>query len=118
MTTPDGSDELDEIIEKRIRIASEQTKSEDEVVHIAWLAKGIDLWHKSNGKVGHSPEEAERYIISSVSRLIADKQAEAVTEFIESIANEGVQKTGTRIKQLDMERWAQHMKELKGETNG
>ena len=59
-----------QLIEERIKVASTQTKSNDDVVQIAWLADGIDLWHRSNGKMGHSPADARRYIISSISRYV------------------------------------------------
>jgi len=72
-----SSSNLEELIEERIKIASTQTTSKDRVVHIAWLADGKDIWNKSNGKRGHSPAEARRYIISSVSRLIAEAETKA-----------------------------------------
>lgn len=68
-------EQLEELIERRIKMASTETKSTDEVVQIAWLADGIDLWHRSSGKMGHSPANARRYIISSITRLIASQKA-------------------------------------------
>lgn len=67
----------DELIEERIKLASTQTKSDDDVVQIAWLADGIDLWHRSGGERGHSPAEARRYIISSITRLVDSAVLEA-----------------------------------------
>lgn len=64
--------ELDELIEKRIKIASTETKSDDRVVQIAWLADGINVWYQTNGERGNSPAEARRFIISSISRLLAE----------------------------------------------
>lgn len=79
-TNQASEDELDNLIEKRIKIASTETKSGDEVVHIAWLADGIDLWNRSNGKFGHSHEDARRYIISSVTRLIRTEKLKLLAE--------------------------------------
>lgn len=73
----DVDSELDELIEQRIKTASTETKSDDPVVQIAWLADGIQVWHSSNGKRGHGPAETRRYIISSISRLIASQRKEA-----------------------------------------
>ena len=69
--------DIDKLIEQRIQDAKNNTKSSDEVVHIAWLARGIDIWHESGGKMGNSPDDAERYIISSVTRLISTAVREA-----------------------------------------
>lgn len=63
---------LGNLIKERIT-ASNGTTSDDRVVQIAWLADGIDLWHKSNGQRGHSPVKARRFIISSMSRLLDEK---------------------------------------------
>jgi hypothetical protein len=87
--------EVDDLIEQRIKIASTESKSNDEVVQIAWLADGIDLWHRSDGKRGHSPAEAQRYIISSVTRLIASKVLEAETKLAKGITLGG--KGGTEL---------------------
>ena len=73
-------DEAKQLNEERVKIASTETKSGDEVVHIAWLADGIDLWNRSNGKFGHSPEDARRYIISSVTRLIRTEKLKLLAE--------------------------------------
>src|SRR4051812_26455238 len=75
--------ELNELIAKRIDIAATQTKSDDEVVHIAWLADGINVWYQTNGDRGNSPEEARRYIISSVTRLLSKAQLQLVDELME-----------------------------------
>lgn len=66
--------DLKELIEWRVQIATNHTKSKDEVVQIAWLADGIDIWHKSDGKRGHSPEQARHYIISSITRLLQSER--------------------------------------------
>lgn len=78
-------EELETLIERRIKEASTATKSSDEVVHIAWLADGIDLWHRSNGKRGHSPTKARRYIISSVSRAIAQAEINGQIKTLDNI---------------------------------
>lgn len=71
--TPSQVDkELKQLIAKRIEIATTKTKSDDPIVQIAWLAQGIDLYHRSDGKRGHSPEKAMEYIISSITRHIAE----------------------------------------------
>ena len=67
---PSKQEELDKLIAERFEISKTQTSSSDPVVQIAWLAKGIDIWHMTNGKMGSSPENAMHYIISSVTRLI------------------------------------------------
>jgi hypothetical protein len=84
--TPIKSEEkLRQLIEERIKIASTRTKSDDEVVQIAWLADGIDIWHSSDGKRGHSPAKARRYIISSVTRLITTLQRQHERELVEAV---------------------------------
>ncbi len=88
MTNQASEDELDKLIEERVKIASTKTKSGDEVVHIAWLADGIDLWNRSNGKFGHSPEDARRYIISSVTRLIRTEKLKLLAEVRERVVGE------------------------------
>ena len=87
MTNQASEDELEHLIEERVKIASE-TKSGDRVVHIAWLADGIDLWNRSNGKFGHSPEDARRYIISSVTRLIRTEKLKLLAEVRERVVGE------------------------------
>ena len=67
---PESEKELEALIAKRIEIATTKTKSDDPIVQIAWLAQGIDLWHRSDKKRGHSPEKAIGYIISSITRHI------------------------------------------------
>jgi hypothetical protein len=84
MTTPkdivDG--ELEKLIEKRIKIASTETKSDDEVVQIAWLADGIDVWYQTNGERGNSPAAVRRYLISSITRLIAASRQKWLAEVL------------------------------------
>lgn len=62
--------DIDKLIEQRVQEAKTKTKSDDEVVQIAWLARGIDVWYKTNGDRGNSPDDAERYLISSITRLL------------------------------------------------
>ena len=88
MSNQASEDELKKLIEERVKIASTGTKSGDEVVHIAWLADGIDLWNRSNGKFGHSPEDARRYIISSVTRLIRTEKLKLLAEVRERVIGE------------------------------
>lgn len=45
----------------------------DSVVQIAWLVQGLDVYQRSNGKMGHSLEKTMHYVISSVTRLL-DKE--------------------------------------------
>lgn len=85
-TTKPNEEELDQLIERRIKIASTETKSTDPVVQIAWLADGIDVWHLSKGKRGNSPAKARRYIISSVSRYVEQAQREMLDELEEAVA--------------------------------
>jgi hypothetical protein len=75
-----AKDELQDTIDKRVEEAESKTTSDDEVVQIAWLASGIDIWHRSGGKHGLSPSDAVRYIISSVTRYTARQVAEAQRE--------------------------------------
>ena len=79
-TTSEPISNIDDLIDRRVLEAKNSTKSDDEVVHIAWLARGIDLWHKSGGKMGHPPEKAERYIISSVTRLITEARKDQIMQ--------------------------------------
>jgi len=111
----DSNEDLDELIAKRIEIANTNTSSGDKVVQIAWLAKGIDLWHKSDGKFGHSPEDAMKYIISSVTRLNAnllhkqditsrlDEMRKLHTDEIKSFGIKTYDYSGDRITSLEQE---------------
>lgn len=65
------------LIDERFKIATTKQTSTDPVVQIAWLAQGIDLWHRSGQKRGHSPEKAMWHIISSVTRLIEEEKTDA-----------------------------------------
>jgi len=73
----DYTSQIEKLIQERFEIAVNKTTSKDSVVHIAWLAKGIDIWHKSGGKMGHTPEDAMQYIISSVTRLLHKQDIES-----------------------------------------
>ena len=77
MSTNPPTDQ-DQLIQDRVDAAKNLTQSDDEVVQIAWIADGIDLWHRSGGKHGHSPDTARHYIISSVTRLIESEASRRV----------------------------------------
>ena len=57
--------DVDEILKE----ASSKTKSDNDLVHIAWLIQGLDIWHKSGGKVGHSLEKCQRYVLNRITNL-------------------------------------------------
>lgn len=84
----DQDKELDAIIERRIEIAKDATDSNDPVVQIAWLAQGIDVWHRTNGKRGHSPNQARSYIISSVTRLLDAHTKQAIFNELQQLARD------------------------------
>ncbi len=86
--TTNTTESLDELIERRVNEAATKTKSPDSVVQIAWLAQGIDIWHKSNGKMGNSPEDAQRYIISSVTRLLQQEVLRGRVEVLNRLLKE------------------------------
>lgn len=59
-------------IESRIRqavgTANSATSSADPLVQVCWLISGLDLYHRSGGTVGHSLEEAQRYVVARILR--------------------------------------------------
>lgn len=85
-----SDEELETLIQKRIDIADAKTESSDNVVHLAWLVQGLDLWHRSNGKMGHSPAEAQRFIISQATRLIESEKAHALTAYKKELLSKAV----------------------------
>lgn len=91
-----NNSELEKEIKERVKVALTETKSDDPVVHLAWLAKGIDLWHRSNKKSGHSPENAMKHIISSATRLIHTETQRAVEEHIKPYLDECEAQNGIR----------------------
>lgn len=86
-TTPNEASELEKLIEKRIKIASTETTSDDEVVQIAWIADGLDLWYRTKGERGHSPAQTRRYIISSVTRLLQQARVAEVERYADYLVD-------------------------------
>lgn len=60
---------IDEKVSDIVHAAGTQTKSADRLVHICWLIQGLDIHHRSDGKMGHSLEKTQRYVISNILRL-------------------------------------------------
>lgn len=60
---------IDEKVSDIVHAAGTQTKSADRLVHICWLIQGLDIHHRSGGKMGHSLEKTQRYVISNILRL-------------------------------------------------
>ena len=88
MTTPQPNDEalpaeeIEQAIQTAIDEAKNTTKSDNPVTHILWLVQGLDLWHRTNGKMGHSLDEVVRYVASSVIR---DKEAAVLAGKLEAL---------------------------------
>lgn len=53
-----------------------KTSSNNPLVHIIWLMDGVDLWHRSEGKFGHTIEDARRYMASQLVRLPSERLPE------------------------------------------
>lgn len=62
----------DDQIEKRAREIAEEARavvvSDDPLVHIAWLIHGLDIWHRTGGKLGHSLDKTVFYVTSNILR--------------------------------------------------
>ena len=55
---------------KELEIAETQTKSDDPLVHILWLVDGLDLHHRSKGKMGHNLGDTKRYVLAQTKALL------------------------------------------------
>lgn len=75
MDEPDIQRTIDEAMAELGKVSSE-----NELTKIGWLVFGLDLWHQTEGKFGHSKEDATRYVISSVAHLLARHRDEAARE--------------------------------------
>lgn len=42
------------------------TKSDNPIVHILWLAQGVDIYNRTDGQRGHSLDNAQKYIASQL----------------------------------------------------
>lgn len=60
---------IDDRIAEVLHTAKTQTKSGDRLVHICWLIQGLDLFQRSDGKMGHSLEKTQQYVISNILRM-------------------------------------------------
>ena len=79
--------------DERINLAiaeSKKTKSADPLAHLAWLVEGLELWHRSNGKHGHSPDDCKRFVISSAAHLLAKETAKARINEVEQMKAAGL----------------------------
>lgn len=65
---------ISERISDVLHAAHTQTKSGDALVHICWLIQGLDIHHRSDGKMGHSLEKTQQYVISNILRMPKDNQ--------------------------------------------
>ena len=51
-----------------LTVASLTTQSDDPLVQLAWLIEGMGLWYKTEGKVGNSPMDTKRAVLSRFVR--------------------------------------------------
>lgn len=65
---------IDDRILEVLHTAKTQTKSGDRLVHICWLIQGLDIHQRSGGKMGHSLEKTQQYVISNILRMPKSKQ--------------------------------------------
>jgi hypothetical protein len=61
--------EIEARIAEVLETAKTTHKSDDPLVHICWLIQGIDIHQKTDGKRGHSIQDAQRYVISNILRM-------------------------------------------------
>lgn len=69
----------DELIER----AKSSANSSDPLIHLLWKIDGLDIWHRTGGKRGHSLEDCKRYALASVSEAINHR----LTQFAEEVSN-------------------------------
>lgn len=63
----------------------DKTSSDNELTQIGWLGWGVEVYKNTDGKRGFSKEKAAEYIISSVARLIAKREAALKQELKQSL---------------------------------
>jgi hypothetical protein len=84
-TIPTDSKQL---IQQRIGTAlaeSKNSKSEDDIAHLLWLAQGIDIWHRTNGSRGHSLEDAMKYLANSIVRRDYERDQQRLSAALEAL---------------------------------
>ena len=64
-------------IDEALNEAENATKSDNDFTHLAWLIDGIEIHRKSDGKMGHSVQDAKRYVVSSAVRIVHRRVDEA-----------------------------------------
>jgi len=82
-TTPRSEDEeANDAIKARVASIVAETRatatSDDPLVQIAWIIFGLDMWHRTNGNMGHSPDLTVEYVTSRVLRLLARQEGKDV----------------------------------------
>lgn len=74
MTSKETNDKSNLDIEQKIQSilddAKNNTTSKDPITYIVWLIEGINIFQKTDGKLGNNIEQVKQYVVSNIVRLI------------------------------------------------
>lgn len=65
---PPQPQDADRRVNEVLELSKSKTSDSGPIVHILWLVEGLDLYHRTGGKMGHSLDDCKRYIASQIIR--------------------------------------------------